>query len=182
MDPADEFHSPYVYVGGDPVNLVDPDGRQSCGSCVRADQDNRAVLQGEMSPEEHRARREARGQGLRYGLEMLADTGGDLFELVTGRTVTGREGSRGSAIIALALPGVTSSAIKFIVAKNGATVPVPKRFTQREADSGKGLVFQAPEAPRGTNQSSIRIMDPVTTGQYQYPEGYMRYYNASGGG
>jgi hypothetical protein len=30
MDPADEFHSPYVVVGGDPVNLVDPDGRQSC--------------------------------------------------------------------------------------------------------------------------------------------------------
>jgi RHS repeat-associated protein len=29
MDPADEFHSPYVYVGGDPVNLVDPDGRAS---------------------------------------------------------------------------------------------------------------------------------------------------------
>ena len=28
MDPADEFHSPYTYVGGDPVNLVDPDGRQ----------------------------------------------------------------------------------------------------------------------------------------------------------
>jgi hypothetical protein len=28
VDPADEFHSPYVYVGGDPVNLVDPDGRQ----------------------------------------------------------------------------------------------------------------------------------------------------------
>ena len=29
MDPADEFHSPYVYVGGDPVNLVDPDGAQA---------------------------------------------------------------------------------------------------------------------------------------------------------
>ena len=29
MDPADEFHSPYMYVGGDPVNLVDPDGAQS---------------------------------------------------------------------------------------------------------------------------------------------------------
>jgi len=28
MDPADEFHSPYSYVGNDPVNLVDPDGRQ----------------------------------------------------------------------------------------------------------------------------------------------------------
>jgi hypothetical protein len=29
MDPADEFHSPYVYLGGDPVNLIDPDGRAS---------------------------------------------------------------------------------------------------------------------------------------------------------
>jgi RHS repeat-associated protein len=29
MDPADQFHSPYSYVGGDPVNLVDPDGRQA---------------------------------------------------------------------------------------------------------------------------------------------------------
>jgi RHS repeat-associated protein len=29
MDPADEFHSPYVYVGADPVNLIDPDGRQA---------------------------------------------------------------------------------------------------------------------------------------------------------
>jgi len=30
MDPADEFHTPYTYVGGDPVNLTDPDGRASC--------------------------------------------------------------------------------------------------------------------------------------------------------
>ena len=29
MDPADEFHSPYAYVGNDPVNLTDPDGRQA---------------------------------------------------------------------------------------------------------------------------------------------------------
>ncbi|MFH1197639.1 MAG: hypothetical protein V1720_18210 [bacterium] len=27
-DPADEFHSPYCYVGNNPVNLIDPDGRQ----------------------------------------------------------------------------------------------------------------------------------------------------------
>ncbi|PEN15008.1 hypothetical protein CRI94_01595 [Longibacter salinarum] len=29
MDPADEFHTPYTYVGGDPVNLVNPDGNAS---------------------------------------------------------------------------------------------------------------------------------------------------------
>jgi RHS repeat-associated protein len=27
VDPMDEFHSPYVYVGNDPVNLIDPDGQ-----------------------------------------------------------------------------------------------------------------------------------------------------------
>ncbi len=29
VDPADEFNSPYTYVGNNPVNLVDPDGTQS---------------------------------------------------------------------------------------------------------------------------------------------------------
>jgi RHS repeat-associated protein len=28
MDPADEFNSPYVYVGNNPINLIDPDGAQ----------------------------------------------------------------------------------------------------------------------------------------------------------
>ncbi len=29
VDPADEFHSPYVYVGNNPVNNVDPDGQKN---------------------------------------------------------------------------------------------------------------------------------------------------------
>jgi murein DD-endopeptidase MepM/ murein hydrolase activator NlpD len=29
MDPADEFNSPYVYVGNNPVNMVDPNGAQA---------------------------------------------------------------------------------------------------------------------------------------------------------
>jgi hypothetical protein len=31
MDPADEFNSPYLYVGNNPINLIDPDGAQVAG-------------------------------------------------------------------------------------------------------------------------------------------------------
>jgi hypothetical protein len=39
--------------------------------------------------------------------------------------------------------------------------------------------------PRGTPEidprvSSVRIMDPVATGKYQYPNGYAVYMNESG--
>ena len=29
VDPADEFHSPYVYVGNNPIGAIDPDGRET---------------------------------------------------------------------------------------------------------------------------------------------------------
>lgn len=99
-------------MGGDPVNLIDPDGRQATSVTIAIEQDNRAVLRGEMSHAEHRARREARAEGARMGIEMLADTAGDLFELVTGYTVTLDEGNRGAAAAALGLPGVGSRALK----------------------------------------------------------------------
>lgn len=44
MDPADEFHSPYTYVGGDPVNRIDPDGRQATSAHIKQDISNEAHL------------------------------------------------------------------------------------------------------------------------------------------
>jgi len=47
MDPADEFHSPYVYVGGDPVNLLDPDGRQTAAARYNNNREEQLLEGGE---------------------------------------------------------------------------------------------------------------------------------------
>lgn len=65
------------------------------------------------------------------------------------------------------------------------TVPlpgVPKGVVGTSVRTGKGLEYAI---PRGTAEiservASIRIMDPVTTGKYVYPNGYAVYMNAQG--
>lgn len=59
---------------------------------------------------------------------------------------------------------------------------VPKGTVGVSVDTGKGLEYAI---PRGTAEidprvTSVRIMDPVTTGKYQYPNGYAVYMNESG--
>ena len=44
----------------------------------------------------------------------------------------------------------------------------------READNGRGIVFQRPGA--SGNQDSIRIMEPTS----RYPEGHALVYNSQG--
>jgi hypothetical protein len=64
----------------------------------------------------------------------------------------------------------------FVSTPKGYTIPVPDSFVARVADNGQGLVYQEAGAPGNTNM--VRIMDPTV----QYPEGYLRYYNAEGSG
>ncbi len=56
--------------------------------------------------------------------------------------------------------------------------PVPDTYTAVRADNGKGWVFREP----GTtgNANTIRVMEPVTSGKYQYPNGYVRVYDRFG--
>ena len=53
-------------------------------------------------------------------------------------------------------------------------IPIPRGWEGRQADNGRGYVYQKP----GSNGNSdvIRIMDPTS----RYPEGYIRYYNQHG--
>ncbi|MEU4192303.1 LamG-like jellyroll fold domain-containing protein [Kribbella sp. NPDC026611] len=59
---------------------------------------------------------------------------------------------------------------------------VPKGAIGTLSHTGKGMEYVV---PRGTPEIServatVRIMDPVTSGKYQYPRGYAVYMNASG--
>ncbi len=71
----------------------------------------------------------------------------------------------------------------FIVHPNGDVVPVPNGAVGPTAvDSGKGFQFTGGSGGHGLDPrtTDVRIMDPVTTGKNQYPDGYVSYSNGSG--
>jgi hypothetical protein len=59
---------------------------------------------------------------------------------------------------------------------------VPKGAAGKPVQTGKGLEYKIPSGtpeidPRVTH---VRVMDPVTSGKYQYPNGYAVYMNKAG--
>lgn len=65
----------------------------------------------------------------------------------------------------------------FVTTPKGYTVEIPAGWKPREADNGRGIVYQRPGADAVQRDAdSIRIAEPTKS----YPEGYVRYYNSSG--
>jgi len=60
-----------------------------------------------------------------------------------------------------------------VTSGRGTTYDIPEGWAGRQADNGRGLVFQRSGAVG--NQDSIRIMEPTA----KYPEGYVRVYNSA---
>jgi hypothetical protein len=67
---------------------------------------------------------------------------------------------------------------------NGEDLPaVPDGATPvRPADTGKGHIYEVPKGTEGLDPrvTEVRVMDPVTSGPHQYPNGYVNYMNAQG--
>lgn len=62
-------------------------------------------------------------------------------------------------------------------------VPVPDGAVgPSPVDSGKGFQFTGGSGGHGLDPrtADVRIMDPVTGGKYEYPNGYVSYSNDSG--
>ena len=70
----------------------------------------------------------------------------------------------------------------FIVHPNGETIIVPSGATGPNPARGDGIQFTGGSGGHGLDPrvTDVRIMDPVTKGKYQYPNGYVSYSNASG--
>jgi hypothetical protein len=71
----------------------------------------------------------------------------------------------------------------FIAHPNGDVLPVPKGAEgPTPAESGNGFQFKGGSGGHGLDSrtTGVRIMDPVTSGPYQYPNGYASYFNESG--
>lgn len=59
---------------------------------------------------------------------------------------------------------------------------VPEGAAGTVAENGKGIVYDIPAGTEGLDSrvARVRVMDPVTTGNYQYPHGYVSYENSAG--
>jgi hypothetical protein len=80
--------------------------------------------------------------------------------------------------LAVGPSGVLLGGYIFVAGANGVLVPVPESWQGEVAANGRGMVYRQPGS--FDNANSIRIMDPVTGGRYNYPEGYVRFYNSYG--
>jgi hypothetical protein len=75
----------------------------------------------------------------------------------------------------------------FIVDPGGTVYPVPTGATGptpviNPAGNQTGVAFTGGSGGANGQVSTMRIMDPVTSGKYQYPDGYVKYENANGQG
>jgi hypothetical protein len=162
----------YTYVVNDPLNRVDPAGL-SADLAQNAGSGNRYQL-GELPglrPEERAPATAGPPAGV-----LVAEITQCL--LVAVGDVCGGGGGLGAG-------GSTPSARSpdFIVSKGGTVYPVPKDASGPiPAESGKGFQFTGGSGGHGLSPKTtdVRIMDPVTSGKYQYPGGYGSYGNAAG--
>jgi hypothetical protein len=86
-------------------------------------------------------------------------------------------------------PNVTQSATgashspRFVAHSNGEIVPVPAGASGPvPVRTGNGMQFTGGSGGFGLDPkvTGIRIMEPVTTGKYTYPQGYLTYMNSLG--
>ncbi|KPI21410.1 RHS repeat-associated core domain containing protein-containing protein [Actinobacteria bacterium OK074] len=75
-----------------------------------------------------------------------------------------------------------SCSIGSVTGPGGEVLPLPRGAAGTPVTTGKGWAYDIPAGTAGLDPrvAQVRVMDPVTTGKYQYPKGYVVYMNESG--
>jgi RHS repeat-associated protein len=163
-------HSTYGYVGGRPLNSRDASGLQTTTPPVPPEEalpENTLEVQDEINRLEQQEMESRLPPGGEYIPPAYPSSYGQTGECLRPE-----------------LEGPTSNAgptPDFIVTPNGRAFPVPRGSTgPSPTDNGKGYEYTGGSGGYGLSPKvdTLRMMDPVTSGRYQYPDGYGVYQNS----
>ncbi len=188
VDPlVDVTRQPYAYTGDNPVNEADPTGTITCPTWVPGCGVATNIQNGLSGPGWNAIKSFLTGlvgnpgncntNQAAYNTGNVAWWTAAIGGLIGGGLQTGDN---------LPNAGETQGAeasgdLATIVGPDGVELPgVPAGAAG--VDIGTGVQYSIPEGTPGLDPRvvSVRVMDPVTTGKYQYPNGYVVYMNASG--
>ena len=176
VDPlVDETGQPYAYTGDDPVNGVDPLGL-GCGIFATLCHQVGQVLNAGKSFVEGLAGtpRYCGANGAAY------DVGNVAWWTAAIGAIVG-VGVNSSPNADNAVGAEAEDDLSTIVGPDGVELPgVPAG--EAGIDLPNGVQYSIPQGTPGLDPRvvSVRVMDPVTTGKYQYPNGYVVYMNSAG--
>jgi RHS repeat-associated protein len=168
-------HSTYGYVGGRPLNGMDPLGLQVTGAPPVPPEEALPENTLEVQDEINRLEQQEMESRLPPGGEYIPPA----YPSSYGQT---------GACQRPELEGPTSNAgptPDFIVTPNGRAFPVPRGSTgPSPTPNGKGYEYSGGSGGYGLDSAitTLRMMDPVTSGKYQYPDGYGVYQIGTGQG
>ncbi|MFD4524187.1 polymorphic toxin-type HINT domain-containing protein [Streptomyces sp. NPDC058470] len=76
----------------------------------------------------------------------------------------------------------SSCSVGSVTGPAGEVLPLPRGAAGTPVVTGKGWAYDIPAGTKGLDPrvAQVRVMDPVTTGKYQYPNGYVVYMNKAG--
>lgn len=186
---ASQTRQPYAYTSGSPLNATDPGGLDnwldlglpSPGQVgTRAYQGAVGEADGLSSTLTFGVAKFSDVAGINTGCFGPAYAIGDGFGTGAAAVIPVDRLARGAIRVVRWARGIrateeTNGAGRtFVTTSRGTTFDIPGGYVGREAENGKGIVYQRPGAPE--NAGSIRIMEPTE----QYPNGYFRYYNPRG--
>jgi RHS repeat-associated protein len=163
--------STYGYVGGRPLNSMDSLGLQITGAPPVPPEEALPENTLEVQDEINRLEQQEMESRLPPGGEYIPPA----YPSSYGQT---------GECLRPELEGPTSNAgptPDFIVTPNGRAFPVPRGSTgPSPTENGKGYAYTGGSGGYGLSPKvdTLRMMDPVTSGRYQYPDGYGVYQNS----